>query len=113
MRVGQNFSSILDPAAEPLFGDQQVGLLQEELWHPSARHLSQLPTPAAPNGTADASTASGTAGSSTVAEAVSDSDSSSDDSLESYDMPEEKDTCACLNYCCSLCLHLHALPLLA
>ncbi|DBA73958.1 hypothetical protein WJX77_002142 [Trebouxia sp. C0004] len=40
MRMGNTFSRALDPTKPLLFGDHPLGILQEELWHPSAARLS-------------------------------------------------------------------------
>ena len=40
MRMGNTFSRALDPSKPLLFGDHPLGILQEELWHPSAARLS-------------------------------------------------------------------------
>lgn len=38
--MGNTFSRALDPSKPLLFGDQPLGILQEEVWHPSAARLS-------------------------------------------------------------------------
>ncbi|KAA6428351.1 MAG: hypothetical protein FRX49_01946 [Trebouxia sp. A1-2] len=40
MRMGNTFSRALDPSKPLLFGDHPLGILQEELWHPTAARLS-------------------------------------------------------------------------
>ncbi len=40
MRMGNTFSRALDPSKPLLFGDHPLGILQEEVWHPSAARLS-------------------------------------------------------------------------
>lgn len=104
MRVGRTFSMTLDPSSqEPLFGDQPLGLLPEEVWHPSAKSLLQA-KPAAPGNTSAAVASPG-------ADAVAEEDWDSDDSLQPYDMPEQEDKsepaspashrcCACAAHVC-------------
>ena len=40
MRIGNTFSRALDPAKPLLFGDLPLGILKEEIWHPTAARLS-------------------------------------------------------------------------
>ena len=40
MRMGNTFSRALDPSKPLLFGDHPLGILPEEVWHPSAARLS-------------------------------------------------------------------------
>ena len=40
MRIGNTFSRALDPAKPLLFGDLPLGVLKEEIWHPTAARLS-------------------------------------------------------------------------
>ncbi len=40
MRMGNTFSRALDPSKPLLFGDFTLGILQEEVWHPTAARLS-------------------------------------------------------------------------
>lgn len=90
MRVGRTFSVTLEPASEePLFSDQPLGLLPEELWHSSAKVLLQgRPTP--DSSRQDASNA-GSAAVTGAAQQATEGDWDSDDSLQPYDMPEPED----------------------
>ena len=40
MRMGNTFSRALDPSKPLLFGDFPLDILEEEVWHSSARRLS-------------------------------------------------------------------------
>ena len=40
MRMGYTFSRALDPNKPLLFGDFPLDILEEEVWHPSARRLA-------------------------------------------------------------------------
>lgn len=40
MRMGNMFSRALDPNKPLLFGDFPLEILEEEVWHPSARRLA-------------------------------------------------------------------------
>lgn len=40
MRMGNTFSRALDPSKPLLFGDFPLDILEEEVWHPSARRLA-------------------------------------------------------------------------
>lgn len=40
MRMGNTFSRALDPNKPLLFGDFPLDILEEELWHPTARRAS-------------------------------------------------------------------------
>ena len=40
MRMGNTFSRALDPEKPLLFGDFPLDILEEEVWHPSARRLA-------------------------------------------------------------------------
>lgn len=41
MRMGNTFSRVLDPEKPLLFGDFPLDVLEEEVWHPSARRLAR------------------------------------------------------------------------
>ena len=40
MRMGNTFSRALNPEKPLLFGDFPLDILEEEVWHPSARRLA-------------------------------------------------------------------------
>ena len=120
MRMGNTFSRALDPSKPLLFGDFPLGILEEEVWHPTAATLSwqnpltctatsssspDLPISHDQSNPAGQKTSHGgseqkkSSGSPDAVAWSSDHETDSDDSLQPYDLEEEEDNGKAVSHC--------------